>query len=130
MERDPLYKLRVYIGSAICNLLTARGYKKSTKTASILGCTFDEFYLHIENLFMYGMSWENRNEWHIDHIVPVSFANTEMEIIKLNHYSNLRPLWKKDNLYKAAKLTEEAMNHPLYLEIIIKNNFSSSKFIQ
>jgi hypothetical protein len=50
------------------------------------------------------MCWENRNEWHIDHIVPLSSAKTEDEVYGLCHYTNLQPLWAKDNLQKSNKL--------------------------
>jgi 5-methylcytosine-specific restriction endonuclease McrA len=52
------------------------------------------------------MTWENRGlyrkgeydvGWDVDHIVPTSSANTEEELIKLFHYTNLRPLCSKIN---------------------------------
>ncbi len=51
------------------------------------------------------MTWENRGlyngefnyGWDIDHIIPISFAKTEEDIIKLNHYTNLQPLCSKIN---------------------------------
>ena len=30
--------------------------------------------------------------WDLDHIIPVSSAKSEDEIIKLNHYTNFQPL--------------------------------------
>jgi CRISPR/Cas system Type II protein with McrA/HNH and RuvC-like nuclease domain len=53
------------------------------------------------------MSWENRNEWHIDHIMPISMAKTYDEVIRLNHYRNLRPLWAHENLSKSDKTPKE-----------------------
>ena len=50
------------------------------------------------------MTWENRSDWHIDHIIPIASAITEEDVIRLNHYTNLRPLWAKDNLAKGAKM--------------------------
>jgi hypothetical protein len=51
------------------------------------------------------MNWENRGlyngelnyGWDIDHKIPLSTAETEEEIYKLNHYSNLQPLCSKVN---------------------------------
>ena len=61
------------------------------------------------------MTWENRNEWHIDHIIPLDFATNEEEILKLNHFTNLRPLWEGDNLSKSNTILEKT---ELYYEII------------
>ena len=50
------------------------------------------------------MNWENRNLWHVDHIIPLSSAKTEEELVKLCHYTNLQPLWAEDNLKKSNKI--------------------------
>ena len=50
------------------------------------------------------MSWDNRIEWHLDHIIPISLATTEEEIIKLNHYTNFQPLWAEENIRKGNKV--------------------------
>lgn len=42
--------------------------------------------------------------WQIDHIIPIDMAKTEDDIIKLNHYTNLRPLCSKENLDKSNKI--------------------------
>lgn len=65
-----------------------------------------ELKQHLEKLFQPGMTWENwsRDGWHIDHIVPLSsFDLTDREqFLKACHFSNLQPLWAKENLSKAA----------------------------
>lgn len=76
---------------------------KKTKTESILGCKFEEFKIYIEKQFTEGMNWENQGEWHLDHIKPLKLAETEEEVIILNHYTNFQPLWAEDNLKKGSK---------------------------
>jgi hypothetical protein len=105
------------VGTLIANALSNQGYKKTAKSAEILGCTFEHFKLHIEQQFTLGMSWNNRSEWHIDHIIPLSFARSEQELLLLNHYSNLRPFWSNDNQVKAGSLTSDSIKHPLYKQI-------------
>lgn len=72
---------------------------------AIHGYTFEELEHHIESQFADGMSWDNRSEWHIDHIKPIkAFLDegiTDPAII--NALDNLQPLWAKDNLNKGAK---------------------------
>jgi hypothetical protein len=50
------------------------------------------------------MSWDNYGEWHIDHIIPLASADTEEEVLKLYHYTNLQPLWAIDNIRKGSKI--------------------------
>jgi len=106
-NNDPLYKLTINIRSFILSSLKTKGYIKKSKTNEILGCSFEEFQFHLENKFESWMSWNNRGlyngsfnyGWDIDHIIPLSSAKTEDEIIKLNHYSNLQPLCSYTNRY-------------------------------
>ena len=49
------------------------------------------------------MNWKNYGEWHLDHIIPISYAKKEEEIYELNHYTNFQPLWAKDNLSKGNR---------------------------
>ena len=53
------------------------------------------------------MSWSNRGEWHIDHIIPCSSFNLldEKEQEKCFHYTNLQPLWAAENLSKSNKIS-------------------------
>jgi len=46
------------------------------------------------------MIWDNIGLWHLDHFVPVSIANSKEDILYLNRWFNLRPLWAVDNLKK------------------------------
>lgn len=101
---DELFAAKERIRGLIRASLSGRGYKKRTKTESILGCTYAEFKAHIERQFLPNMTWENRHLWHIDHITPLSTAKTEEDVMALNHVSNLRPLWADDNMSKGDKV--------------------------
>jgi len=54
------------------------------------------------------MTWENHgfDGWHVDHIKPcTSFDLTDLEQQKqCFHYTNLQPLWKKENFEKRDKI--------------------------
>ena len=97
------HRLRNRINSAF----RAKRFKKNTKTAAMLGCTFEEFKTFLEAKFLPGMSWDNRPDWHIDHIVPCEAADDGSEMEKLFHYTNLRPMWGPENIAKSDTLPEE-----------------------
>ena len=101
---DKRFNLIKRIRSRIRTAFSANGYTKRSKTYEILGCSWDEFKLHIEKQFCNGMCWDRLKEIHIDHIIPLASAKTEEDVILLNHFTNLRPLWAKDNLSKGAKM--------------------------
>jgi hypothetical protein len=45
--------------------------------------------------------WNNHGTyWHLDHIIPISWAKSEEEVYKLNHYTNFQPLSAFENLAK------------------------------
>ena len=72
----------------------------------MLGCTPLQLKEHLESKFTGNMTWENYGfyGWHIDHIIPLSSAKDEDGLKKLCHYTNLQPLWCKDNLSKGSKI--------------------------
>jgi hypothetical protein len=79
---------------------------KAQKTIDLIGCSIDELKAYLSNMFVDGMSWENYGQWHIDHIKPcASFDLTKEEEQKICfHYTNLQPLWAKDNILKKDKI--------------------------
>lgn len=98
-SKDPIYNMKITIRNRV-----KRFHSSNKKTEEILGCSYEFFKSHIENKFVDGMTWDNHGDWHYDHIKPISLGKTEEEILTLNHYTNLQPLWAKDNLKKSNKI--------------------------
>ena len=47
------------------------------------------------------MNRENQGTyWHLNHIIPISSAQTEEDVYRLNHYTNFQPLYWLNNLRK------------------------------
>ena len=102
---DTNFKLRKMLRNRMVSAV-----KKNLKCGSSvkdLGCTIPELKQYLESKFQEGMTWENWgvHGWHIDHIVPLaSFDLADREqFLKACHYTNLQPLWAKDNLSKGCK---------------------------
>ena len=102
---DSMFKLKCYIRTRIRSSYINQGYKKLSKTAKILGCSFEFLMSHLiaSALRNYGY-WADFNKYHIDHIIPVSSAKTEEELLKLNHFNNLQFLYPQHNLEKGNRL--------------------------
>ena len=104
-KTDIQYKLslnlRVRLNAAINN-----NYKAGSAVKD-LGCSIEELKQYLESKFLPGMTWDNWtiDGWHIDHIKPLtSFDLIDREqLLEACHYTNLQPLWAKDNLSKGAK---------------------------
>lgn len=99
------------IGFKLLNNMRARlnqalnGNPKVSTTMKLVGCSIDKLKQHLESKFKQGMSWNNYGKWHIDHIRPcASFdLSKASEQRKCFHYTNLQPLWAKENLMKHTK---------------------------
>jgi len=81
---------------------------KSNSSFSLIGADIEIVKKYLESLFQDGMTWENHgmDGWHIDHIIPCAkFDLTDPEQQKkCFHYTNLQPLWAKDNLSKGGRV--------------------------
>lgn len=102
-KNDKVFAMADRMRRRINYALSVGGYRKQEKTEQLIGCTWQELCDHIESQFALGMNWENRGEWEIDHIVPFASAETEEDIIRLSHYTNMQPLWKSENRRKSDK---------------------------
>lgn len=103
-RNDIEFKLRRVLRSRL--KIAIRNNYKNGSAVKDLGCSISEFRVYMESKFQPGMSWENwsLSGWHLDHIVPLSAFNlsTHEELVKACHYSNLQPLWAKDNIRKGG----------------------------
>jgi hypothetical protein len=102
---DPLYKLVGNLRSRLKERVKVSYWRKSSHFNQYIGCDIQELKNHIEKQFADGMNWDNHSYegWHIDHIIPLSSAKNIEELYKLCHYTNLQPLWAKDNLRKGNR---------------------------
>ena len=100
-----LFKFKHNIRILIAKSFSRRKLRKCNKTINILGCDLYEAmeYLISTAIKNYG-NYDPSIVYHIDHIVPLITANTEQEVIKLCHISNLQYLTAEDNLSKHTKL--------------------------
>lgn len=105
--RHPETNLQNALRNRILLALKSQGIRKNKRTIEMIGCSIEELRKHLELKFLKGMTWENRGYWgwHIDHIKPISlFDLNDIEQQKTAfHYTNLQPLWMKDNFSKKNK---------------------------
>lgn len=103
-KTDPLFKFKQNLRHRTNSAFKSKYWQKNNTTKDLLGCTFEEAKQHIELKFTEGMNWDNYGKWHIDHIIPLSSAKTEIEICVLFNFNNLQPLWASDNFKKSDKI--------------------------
>ena len=104
-KKDPIFKMIRNFRARIPKILKKKNVSKKNSMLKILGCTASELKKYLENKFKQGMNWDNYgSDWHVDHIIPYDTAKSVEEVEKLTHYSNLQPLWGKENLKKSNKL--------------------------
>lgn len=105
LESDYLYALKCRIRGLIKITIRNRGFVKKSKSFDILGCDLEFFVNYLESKFEPWMNWNNCGKyngefnygWDLDHIIPISKANTEEEVLLLNNYLNFQPLCSKIN---------------------------------
>lgn len=108
MKTDQQFAMQNRLRYRLRHVIDAVGDKKYKYASApkLVGCDIATLEKHIESLFTEGMTWElfMNGEIHIDHIKPcVLFNLTDFQQQKeCFHYTNLQPLWKKDNMSKNA----------------------------
>ena len=81
----------------------------TSKSYDMFGCSFPFLQQWLQSKFKKGMSWDNYGSvWSVDHIIPLSKFNLSNpdDYKQANHYSNLQPLFKRDNIIKSNKLPQ------------------------
>lgn len=103
--KDEKFKLRRNLGNRISAAIRGRRMLDNT---SLIGCSIEKLKDHLESKFKPGMTWCNYGikGWHIDHIKPcASFdLHDPLQQAACFHWSNLQPLWAKENLRKSKKI--------------------------
>lgn len=100
------YKIKCILRARLYSIM--RNKPKNGSAVRDLGCTIDEFRIHIESQFKEGMTWDNWSYkgWHIDHIKPLSLfdLNNRGEFLKACHYTNMQPMWSMENHIKGNRI--------------------------
>lgn len=80
--------------------------QKNKRTVEYLGCTIPFLKEYLEKQFLLGMTWDNYglNGWNIDHRMPIALAKDKNDLLNFLHYSNLQPLWEKQNKVKSDRI--------------------------
>jgi hypothetical protein len=109
-DNDPFYKIAKLLRGRLRKAI--KNNKKVGSAVSDLGCSIAKLKIHLQLKFHRNprgkheyMSWDNYGKWHIDHIIPLSKCNlsNREEFLKACRYTNLQPLWAKDNLSKGNR---------------------------
>lgn len=102
LKNNPNYNITSKLRHRLGMALKSQNVRKTNKALELLGCTLEEFRLHLQSQFKRGMSWKNYGKWHIDHIKPCAKFNLkELDQQKMCfHYSNMQPLWANENQSK------------------------------
>lgn len=74
----------------------------SASPSASVGATMQTLRHYIEAQFRPGMSWENYRQWEVDHILPLSGATSFDDLVSRCHYTNLQPLWRRQNRMKGG----------------------------
>ena len=83
---------------------------KSKNTMDFLGCDKSHLTKHLEVQFKKGMTWDNYGRvWAVDHHIPINAFdyNNPKEVDACWHFSNLKPMWVKENMSKGDTICLE-----------------------
>ena len=101
-QKDPLFKLNRLISINIYCSLKRQGYIKKTKTYNMLKCDYKFFMTWLNGVASNGYTY-GIGDLQLDHVIPISLAETEEEMLLLSHYSNYQLLSADENLSKGNR---------------------------
>ena len=116
VRKDPVGREKHIISRLIRQtMLSLADSKPGTRFEQIVGLCKEDFRRKIERQFEPWMNWNNYGTvqgkhptapgqcWDLDHIVPISTAQSVEDVIRLNHHENLRPLCSYVNRWRAPQ---------------------------
>ena len=121
-SNDPWFKIRSNLSGRLNQFLKTKNQRKNSSIVTLIGCSKKELVNYLESKFYNHpktnekMSWKNygklklgeKKVWEIDHKIPYDYyKELNLEDIniqkKINHYTNLQPMWSEYNRQKSNK---------------------------
>ena len=96
--------------------LSRKNLKIIDKTFNLLKYSPEEFRSYISKIFYNNMTWDNHgDEWHVDHIIHVSFFKEDTPCYVANSLENLRPLNNLLNISRHNNIDDDLIKlYPQY----------------
>lgn len=99
------HKLRLVLQNSVIKPKGENKRIRKVKYENIFGLSYKELRNWIESQFEPWMNWNNNGKytgipkqtWQLDHIIPLSQAQTIEDVYRLSYYTNLRPIDSKLN---------------------------------
>lgn len=97
----PGLRMRRRLATRMYILIRSAGQVKR-RSNLLFGCSDLHLKRWLQDRFKRGMTWDNYGEWEVDHIIPCASFNLSKkeDQDKCFHYTNLQPLWRRDNRVK------------------------------
>ena len=97
IKRDPVERLKRNMRRATTSAFRYVGSKKNSRTYEIIGMEPNAFWNYLKKVSKTNPDIE---QCHMDHIIPISLAESEEEVLALSHYSNCQWLAYDENIRK------------------------------
>jgi len=105
-KENPLLRAKANMRSRVSQAIKRGNLTRKNSLSITLGANAEQLRAWLSAQFSEGMNWSNYGQWHIDHKKPLALAASIEELEALCHYTNLQPLWKRDNMSKGARYVD------------------------